>query len=75
MENRKLMTGMAVASVVLILAAVVFLFTQATRPAETINDYSKIPPKGAGRFDTDRGAPAKGLGSAASDRGGASRGL
>ena len=48
-------------SIVLILLAGIFIFLQATKPKETINDYSKIPPKGAGKYDREGLSDRKGL--------------
>lgn len=45
-----------VGALLLIALALTFLVRQVTGPGETINDYSKIPPKGAGKFDKQPGA-------------------
>jgi hypothetical protein len=37
--------------VLIIVLCVVVIGRLATAPRETINDFHKIPPKGAGRFD------------------------
>lgn len=55
--TRKVNPGVAVGGAILLIAiALALIFRTAMRPAETVNDYSKIPPKGAGKFDRgDRG--------------------
>ena len=40
-----------IGAVVLLVLAAALIFRQASKPAETIGDFSKIPPKGAGRVD------------------------
>jgi hypothetical protein len=49
-------------AVALILLAVVFIFFQVAKPKETIKDFSKIPPKGIGKYEKDdAGAKGKGM--------------
>jgi hypothetical protein len=48
-------------SIVLILVAGIVLFLQASKPKETINDYSKIPPKGIGKYEKNDAAGRKGM--------------
>jgi hypothetical protein len=46
----------------LILLAGVIIFFQVSKPNETVNDFSKIPPKGIGKYENnDATAGSKGL--------------
>lgn len=48
-----------VGAVVVIALALFFVFRSATGPNQTISDPNAVPPKGAGRFDTDRAGAVK----------------
>jgi hypothetical protein len=52
MGENKLKTAWTVTGLILIIAVAALLIgRQVARPRETVNDFSKIRPKGAGRFD------------------------
>jgi hypothetical protein len=52
--DEKTKTGlMAGGAILVILIAIVAVVTMAVRPTETVNDFSKVPPKGIGKFEKD----------------------
>jgi hypothetical protein len=52
MGDKKIRAAWTIAGLILLIVVAVVLITrQATAPRETINDFHKIPPKGAGRYD------------------------
>ena len=51
-DNKRIKTAWTItALLVLIAIAILWIGRQIAAPRETINDFSKIPPKGAGRFE------------------------
>jgi hypothetical protein len=50
-DNKVKLAWTVTGLILVIVIAVVLITRQATAPKESIKDFSKIPPKGAGQFD------------------------